>query len=260
MAEIIPLSPELINQANRNSFNGTRGDSSDAEYQAYGREILGWDIAGSLKEKLLKELYQRYSDVLKYEAQHVSVMVAGPANYNAKRLDKSEQILRKSAEFCTWFNGVREQIKNYANKDDRRKHLLDTIAFCDSRDELDPKMELAELATVDNGKFIEMFEAMYPKYRWRKNSAIYKLYTASKAGKVKEIKKEIVFEDDNFTAYKEGDRYYIKFALRCKRQLHIALKSRGWWWNSYEEAYSTYPDRFDLEWVKNISKRYAAYV
>ena len=58
----------------------------------------------------------------------------------------------------------------------------------------------------------------------------------------------------------EGDRAYINFILRPKRQLHIALKSRGWWWNSYQRAYSTYPDRLDKEWVSSISTRYADYI
>ena len=40
----------------------------------------------------------------------------------------------------------------------------------------------------------------------------------------------------------------------------VALKSRKWWWNSNEEAWSTYLDKLDKEWVQNISTRYADYV
>lgn len=105
-----------------------------------------------------------------------------------------------------------------------------------------------------------MYEELYPEYKWRKNSSIAKLYQKSLAGEIKEIRKEIFFEDENFTAYLEGDRAYIKFTMRPKRQLHVALKSRGWWWNSYEKAYSTYPDRLDKEWVSTISSRYADYI
>ena len=261
MPEIIPLNPELIHRANYNSFYGTRGDNSNASYQAYGREILEFPIADSRKEKLLAELHKRYSVILNYEAQHVSVMVAGPARYNSKKLDHGDQVLRAHSEFCTWFDGIREQIKSSTRQeDDKEARLLEDIEFRDQREELDPTGELAELAFVNNAKFIEIFEAMLPKYRWRKNSNIYKLYLRSKAGEVHEVRKEVVFEDDNLTAYKEGDRYYIKFVLRCKRQLHVALKSRGWWWNSYKQAYSTYLNKFDLEWVKSISERYAAYV
>ena len=258
--EIIPLNQELIHRSNYNSFGGGRGDNSNASYLAYGQEILGWDIADSKKEKLLAELHKRYSAILNYEAQHISVMVAGPARYNAKKLDKSDQVLRSHAEFLNWFDSIREQIQKSTLKDDRREELLEDIAFRDSRENLDPMTKLAELATVDNAKFVELFEELQPKYRWRKNSNIYKLYTASKEGKVKEIRKEVVFQDDNLTAYKLGDRYYIKFVLRAKRQIHVALKSRGWWWNTYEQAYSTYPDRFDLEWVQSISTRYTNYI
>lgn len=260
MPEIIPLNPELIHRANYNSFGGNRGDHSNASYLAYGQEILDFPIADSRKEKLLKELHKRYSVILNYEAQHVSVMVAGPARYNAKKLDHGDDVLRSSAEFCDWFDGIRKQVKSFTQPDDKLKQTLEMIEFCDSRGEYDPAGELVKLAFIDNAKFIEFFEAMLPKYRWRKNSNIYKLYLRSKAGEVKEIKKEVVYEDDNLTAYKEGDRYYIKFVLRCKRQLHVALKSRGWWWNSYEAAYSTYLDRFDLDWVKSISARYEKYI
>lgn len=257
---IIPLDSTLIHQANYNSFGGTRGTNSEASYLSYGQEILDWPIADSKKETLLKELHRRYSVILNYEAQHVSVAVAGPAKYNAKKLDKSDQLFRASSEFSEWFEAIREQVKRATQEDKKRDNLLEAIAFLDSRPELDPTARLVELAIVDNAKFIELFEAMLPKYRWRKNSVIYKLYMSSKAGEVKEIKKEVVFEDDNLMAYREGDRYYIKFVLRCKRQLHVALKSRGWWWNSYKGAYSTYPDRFDLEWVQGISANYEKYI
>lgn len=59
------------------------------------------------------------------------------------------------------------------------------------------------LATIDNKKFIEVYEQLQEKYKWRKNSNIYKLYQASINGEVKEIRKEIIYEDENFTSYIE---------------------------------------------------------
>ena len=82
----------------------------------------------------------------------------------------------------------------------------------------------------------------------------------SKEGKVKEIRKEVFFEDANLTAYTEGDRAYIHFTMRPARQLIVALKSRKWWWNSGRGAWSTYLDRLDREWVAGISTQYAKYV
>lgn len=35
------------------------------------------------------------------------------------------------------------------------------------------------IATMDNKKFIELFEKYQDKYKWRKNSNIYKMYEAS---------------------------------------------------------------------------------
>ncbi|MEC0169942.1 hypothetical protein [Paenibacillus graminis] len=260
MTSIIPLNKELIHQANYNSFGGTRGNTSDASYRAYALEILEWNIADTRKEKLLTELHKRYSEIIKYEAQHVSIMVAGPARYNPRKLDKSDKILSLSADFCEWFEGVKEQVKSATKESNKAKQLLEMIQFCDNRQELNPTDYLMKLASIDNTKFIEIFEKLYEKYRWRKNSNIYKLYLRSKNGEVQEIRKEVVFQDDNIVSYKEGERYYIKFVMRPKRQLIVALKSRGWWWNARENAWSTYVEKYDQEWVSSISTRYAVYV
>lgn len=259
--EIIPLDSNLIHLANYNSFNGNRGNLSNESYQAYGKEILEWSIADGKKRKLLDELYKRYSKILKYEAQHISVMVAGPANYNSKKFDHGDDVLRSSAEFCEWFDSIRQQIKKSQSEEKNKvESLINDIEYRDQNEALTPVDPLMKLALIDNKKFIELFENLVEKYHWRKNSNLYKLYLYSKEGKIQEIHKEIIFEDDNFTVYKEKNRYYLKFVLRPKRQMHVALKSRGWWWNSYAEAYSTYLNRFDIEWVQSISERYAKYL
>lgn len=193
----------------------------------------------------------------------MSVMVAGPARYNAKKLDHSDQILSLSSEFVEWFKDLEEQVKaGQVKQTDEAEitRLVEMIEFCDQREELRPDGDLALLAMKDNAKFVELFERLQPKYKWRKNSNLYKLYIASKEGKVKETKRETFFEDENLTAYTMGDRAYIKFTMRPARQLIVALKSRKWWWNSREEAWSTYLNRLDKEWVESISDRYAKYV
>lgn len=255
------LNRQQIEQANNNSMGGTRGDGSEHDYKVYAQKILDFQISDDKKQKLLDVLYEKWSKLLSYEAQHVSVMVAGPAKYNAKRLDKSDMILRLSSEIVEWMNGIEEQVKQ-GTRDTRKDpdELERRLRFCDERPELDPTAELAEMATIDNARFIRLFEELYPKYKWRKNSNIYKLYQASKEGKVKEIKREVFYEDANFTAYREGDRAYIRFIMRPQRQLIVALKSRKWWWNSGAEAWSTYLDRVDEEWVRSISERYAKYL
>lgn len=74
------------------------------------------------------------------------------------------------------------------------------------------------------------------------------------------LNRQKLFEDENLVAYTMGDRAYIKFVMKPRQQLIVALKSRKWWWNSNEEAWSTYLDKLDKEWVQSISTRYADYV
>ena len=259
--QIRPLDRRLIEQANNNSMGGKRGDISEGDYLSYAERILGWPISDDKKRKLLDKLYEKWSAILSQEAQHVSVMVAGPANYNAKRLDHSDRILQLSAQFTDWFDGIEKQVEQGTrDTSESAERLVKMIRFCDERQELNPIYDLVKLSSVDNAQFIELFEELQPKYKWRKNSNIYKLYETSKAGKVKEIRREVFFEDENLTAYREGDRAYIRFIMRPQRQLIVALKSRKWWWNSGKEAWSTYLDRVDEEWVKSISERYAKYI
>lgn len=257
---IKPLDANLVHQANNNSFGGNRGDLSVGDYEIYCGRVLAWPISDEKKQKIVDQVYEKCSAILRHESRHVSVMVAGPARYNAKKLDHSDTILRLTSEFVEWFKSLEDQVKDGTRDANKRDELLGLIKFADSRPELDPTFDLAKLATVDNAKFIELFEALQEKYRWRKNSNIYKLYLASKEGKVKEIKREVFFEDANLTAYTEGDRAYIRFTMKPARQLIVALKSRKWWWNSGAKAWSTYLDRLDREWVAGISTQYAKYV
>ena len=259
--EIKQLDENLIRRANSNSFNGTRGDLSAQSYKSYIDEVLSWDIPNNKKQKILEQVHKRYSKILEYEAQHVSVLVAGPANYNSRRLDKSNQVLQKSHEFYEWFDDLREQIKN--SKIDTTKRdinlIMNRIEFCEERG-FDPRDHLIKLAYLDNKRFMELYEKYYPKFKWRKNSIIFKVYQSSMNGEVKEITQEIIYEDENFTAYIKGERAYIKFPMRIQRQLIVALKSRKWWWNSNEKAWSTYLDRVDKDWIESISTRYSSYL
>lgn len=259
--EIKQLDENLIHRANSNSFNGTRGDLSAQSYKSYVDEMLSWDIPNNKKQKLLDQIHKRYSKILEYEAQHVSVIVAGPAKYNPKKLDKSEQVFKTTHEFCEWFDNLREQIKNSKIDTIARdiSLIMNMIEFCEERG-FDPREHLIKLAYLDNKLFIELYEKYYQKFKWRKNSIIFKIYAQSLNGEIKEIKKEIIYEDENFTAYTKGDRAYIKFPMKIQQQLIYALKKKGWWWNSNEKAWSTYLNRVDKEWIESISTKYAQYL
>lgn len=259
--EVKQLDQQLIHRANSVSFNGTRGDTSAKIYQSYIDEILSWEIPDAKKQKILDLAYKMYSKILEYESKHVSVMVAGPAKYNARKLDKAEQIFQSMHDFTKWFEDVKESIKRSKEetKEEKVQNAINGIERLISLN-LNPTNDIMKLAYIDNQKFIELYEKYQSIFKWRKNSNIFKIYAASLNGEVKEITKEIIYEDENLSAYIKGDRAYIKFPMRVQRQLIVALKSRKWWWNSHENAWSTYLNKVDKDWISSISTRYANYL
>lgn len=263
MAEIRKLNPDHVHQANYNSFGGTRGDSSNASYMHYAESINGWSISEEKKQKLLDKLYEKYSRLISLEAQHVSVAVAGPARYNPRKLDKSDPILELSAEISDWYASLARELERSAEekKDDEAERLVERIFFLDSRyPATDPTADICRLATLDVEKFKEVYEQLQPKYKWRKNSSISKLYGYATEGKLVVAEKKEIYSNADFTAYEYNDRVFIKFTLKPQRQLIVALKSRGYWWNSGANAWSTYAEKADREWIKTISDRYGKYI
>lgn len=251
----------MIEIANSNSFNSNRGILRENSYKRYIEMVLNWNISDDKKQTILDKLYNKNMEILKYEAQHVSVMVAGPAKYNSKKLDKSDKILELSHNLCAWIEELEEQINEFkedSNTDEAKELLIRIKRLYELK--LNPTNDIMKLAFVNNEIFIKTYEKYNEVFKWRKNSNIYKLYKESLNGEINEIKKEIFFEDDNLTAFIEGDRAYIKFIMKPQRQLIVALKSRKWWWNSYKKAWSTYLEKLDKEWVSKISKKYAKYV
>lgn len=255
------LPASLIHLADVNSFAGNRGKLSQESYNRYVDRIMSWNITDSKKISILKQLHSMWLRLLNYEANHVSVMVAGPAKYNAKKLDKSDEILQLYAKIKNWIDDIESQLSKcyVAGNDKKVKNCMELIAFSISNNQ-DPKIYLQQLAKLDNQQFIKMFEKLNVRYKWRKNTTVYKLYQASLEGKVKETTKEVFFQDGNLTAYIENERAFIKFTLKPKRQLIVALKSRGWFWNAYEQAWSTFLTKLDKDWVRSISEKYVAYV
>lgn len=83
--KIKELDKSLIHQANSNSMSGQRGDISAHEYEVYCQKVMSWNIPDSRKQKIVDQIYAKWSEQLRHEAAHVSVAVAGPARYNAKQ-------------------------------------------------------------------------------------------------------------------------------------------------------------------------------
>lgn len=255
--DIKQLNKDLIQRANSVSFNGTRGDKSEHDYKVYVNRIMELTISDERKQKLLDTLYDKWSKLLNYESQHVSVMVAGPAKYNAKKLDKGDQILRMYSEIGEWYDEIQRQSDISRRTKSKVESLIEKITWCVS-DGFSVTDEWKKLAKISKDDFKKLYEKLNEKYPFKKNTVAYKLY--HNLDEVIEQKKEIICDNADYVAYTEGNRAYIKFTLRPKRQLIVALKSRGWWWNSRENVWSTYLDRLDREWVKNISAQYQKYI
>ena len=156
--KIKELDKSLIHRANSNSMSGQRGDISAHEYEVYCQKVMSWNIPDSRKQKIVDQIYTRWSEQLRHEAAHVSVAVAGPARYNAKKLDHSDTILRLSSEFVEWFNGLQEQVWQGRIEDKDAKEiarLVDDIKFCIERPTLNPTASLCELANKDPELFIK---------------------------------------------------------------------------------------------------------
>lgn len=145
--KIKELDKSLIHQANSNSMSGKRGDISAHEYEVYCQKVMSWNIPDSRKQKIVDQIYAKWSEQLRHEAAHVSVAVAGPARYNAKKLDHSDTILRLSSEFVEWFKGLQEQVWQGRIEDKDAKEiarLVDDIKFCVERPTLNPTATLCE--------------------------------------------------------------------------------------------------------------------
>lgn len=262
MLNIKELNKTQLQRANNVSFNNDRGDIREKIYKSCVNEILEWNISKAKKQKILDRLYQKNMEILKYEASFVSVIVAGPAKYNGEKRDiEADKIMELSSDFNVWFSNLEKQYKSFkkpSKEDSIKKKVAEIMQL--HKLGLDIKNELIELSNIDNKKFIELFEKFNQIYKWKKNTIIYKVYIASKNGEIKEKKEEILFEDENFTAYLKNDRVFIKFVFKPQAQLKFALKKKGYWWNSREKSWSTYPSRLDMEWVKSISSKYEKYL
>ena len=251
------LNKEFIQSANNNSMGGKRGDISEHEYKIYVQRIINLPVSDEKKQKLLDTLYDKWSKLLNYEAQHVSVAVAGASNYNSKKLDKGDKILKISAEINEWFKEIEKQIEVSTKQKTKVGMLIKQIVWGVSGgySVADDWRKLAELS---KGDFKNLYEKLDEKHHFKKNTVAYKLY--QNIDNIQEKKKELFCDNADYTAYTEGDRAYIKFMLKPKRQLIVALKSRGWWWNARENAWSTYLNKLDKEWVCSIGQQYSQYI
>lgn len=249
------LDKSLIEQANNNSFGGKRGNIEAHEYEVYCEKVIAWNLSERKTQKILDKVYDYFSKALSLGAQHVSVMVAGGSNYNAKRLDKSDKILSAASDFVEWFKEVESQAT--AKQYDRKEWLVKEIALCVLYG-LPVTKEWKELAGRDRDKFNELYETLDKKYKFKKPSLPYKIY--NNLISVEKTEQEILYSDGDLCAYRENDKICISFRMKPQRQMIVALKSRKFVWISAWQIWRGNATEENAEWVKTISEKYEDYI
>lgn len=267
------LSASAISMANSNS-HFDRGTVSESTYKTYANKILAMDISDTKKEQLISELKKRWDKLLGYQASWVPWTVSGRANYNAKKLDKADQVMKTQIEISDWFEGVEKSVKESKSqyKDDSKIKAQRAEEWVNSAIEsgwyntpTSIANGLAKIAQYDTQRFIELYESFDKKYKFKKNTNAAKLYEKAKTGiYTGEKKPQKLHETENLNTYsksiKAGERVFMKFTTRPKPQLVYALKRRGWHWNSFEGAWSIDAKKYDKDFVAGIDENYKKYL
>lgn len=227
------LSAEQIERANNNSLGGKRGDIYRSEYKAACDKVISWGFTEYKTQQLLDKVYAYYSKELSLGAQHVSVAVAGGSNYNAKRLDKSDAILRNAAEYFDWFKDIETQATQ--KKPDIMLNLIRSIIW-GVHGGYNVNKEWKELAARSRKDFETLYEKLNAENEFKKSSTAYKLY--HNLIYVMPIKQVTLYSDGDFSVIEEDGKIYIDFRLKPQRQLIVAMKSRRFYWNNHRCVWS----------------------
>ncbi len=283
------LNKGYIEMANNNS-QFDRGSGKEREYKKYVEYISNSTLSNGQKEKFISKLQKLYNELLCLDAQYVPWTVAGPARYNTKKFSGiSDRISNKYKEISSFIDVINDAVKNskrmnmskeekqQIEKKESNKLLKEFFTYRNSKDQFTNKTR-AEWAMIDAYKagdmqaYKMMFESLDKEYHYRRNTNFYKLYKEILDGKVtnetqkakKEEANKVLYQCDDYLIQKmkidAGERIFIKFITYPKPQLVYALKRRGFHWYSYGGGFITKPDKFDLEWAKNIQNQYVKYL
>lgn len=250
------LNQEQIRTANNHSFGGKRGDITAHEYEVYCNSVISWGLSERKTQKIIDKVHEYFVRRLSLDSQHVSVAVAGASNYNAKRLDKSEQILTNSAAFVDWFKEIEEQAtkKQYSRIEWLIKSIIWGVGGAYAVNN-----EWKELAGRSRKDFEILYEELVKKYgEFKKTSIPFKIY--HNLIDVEQITQAPIYADDDFCAYEEQGKICISFRLKPQRQLIVALKSRRFVWVAAHEVWKATATEDLAAWVKTIAERYEQYI
>ena len=287
------LSEQQIRYANYNSFYN-KGTNHQKAYEAYRRDIEFSGLSEKQKQRLLDQLYKRYEPILRYDSQWVSPMVSGPANYPQAKMDHiMNNMMKANDDFLKWWKSIEPTLnKSYKNddkniKEDKSKNAKEIkekfyARFLESKiwgshqkydmDAILARDYVSYALKVDTELYKELFNKLNDLCNFSKNSNFYKAYkkvelnelSAEKIQEQEAKENEILFKCADYEISKlkirTGNRIAIKFAFKVKPQLIYALKKRGYTWYSYEGCWICRPEKFDIEWAKNISKQYEKYL
>lgn len=250
------LNQEQIRQANNNSFGGKRGDITAHEYEVYCNRVVSWKLSEKKTQKIIDKVHEYFVRRLSLDSQHVSVAVAGASNYNARRLDKSDQIISVASDFVDWFKEIEEQAtkKPYS----RIEWLVKSIIWGVSGD-YPVNKEWKELAGRSRKDFEILYDELVKKYgEFKKTSIPYKIH--HNLIDVEQITQAPIYADDDFCAYEEQGKICISFRLKPQRQMIVALKSRHFVWVAAHDVWKATASEDLTAWVKTIAERYEQYI
>lgn len=253
--KIKELNKELIRLANNNSFGGKRGDIEAHEYEVYSNRVVSWGLSEKKTQKILDRVYDYFSRSLSLGSQHVSVIVAGGSNYNAKRLDKTDKIIANSANFCEWFYDLEQQAtkKRYSRINWLVKEIIWGI-----NGEYPVNKQWKELAGRSRKDFEILYEELSAKLEFKKTSIPYKI--RNNLIEVEPIKQITLYSDGDFSSYEEQGKISIDFRLKPQRQLIVALKSCGFAWIAAHGVWRANATDEVRAWVLTIADRYEQYI
>lgn len=252
---IKPLNPQLIAQANMQSFSGKRGDLAARDYDDYCSRVLSWGMSERKTQRIIDQVYQSFANTLALDAQYVSVAVAGAANYNTKRLDKSDKIMQTASDFAQWFQDLEKQAtqKRYSRIHNLQKTII--VGECGG---LSVTKQWKELAARDMAAFENLYQALDEKKPISKQSQAYKLYHHLSA--VEPIVTDVLYQDNDFKAYEERGKIFIEFRLLPAPQLKSALKGKHFAWNNAAMAWQATATDELREWVKTLAVKYEQWI
>ncbi|MCI9654204.1 MAG: hypothetical protein HFG91_07690 [Acholeplasmatales bacterium] len=177
--------------------------------------------------------------------------------------EMKEKIKKIKEGFNLWYNRLLAEIPALKEKGYSLKHSSNAAMA---------QSYVSEALKVDTALYKELFEKLDKICNFSKNSNFYKSYKFVQEGKLSSdsIQKQnaednkVIFTCSDYTIRNlkidAGKRIAIKFTFYPKPQLVYALKKRGFIWYYFEKCFICKPERFDLEWAKNIKNQYEKYL